>query len=113
MLPNVDLYVTGSNAYLLSSELATLLTGRAFEINILPFSFAEYLEYTGKTSNPDRAFSEYMRIGGFPESVGFIESGENYAYEYIRTVFQNIYEMTYKNVTEFIMKPHTTKLSIS
>ena len=89
---NVDLYVTGSNAYLLSSELATLLTGRAFEINILPFSFSEYLEYTGKISNPDRAFSEYLRIGGFPESVGFIESGENYAYEYLRTVFQNIYE---------------------
>ncbi|MFY9116713.1 MAG: ATP-binding protein [Bacteroidales bacterium] len=113
--PNVDLYVTGSNAYLLSSELATLLTGRAFEINILPFSFAEYLEYTGKTSNPDRAFSEYMRIGGFPESVGFIESGENYAYEYIRTVFQNIYEndiqkrhriyyeTTYNEVVNFLM----------
>ena len=86
------MYVTGSNAYLLSSELATLLTGRAFEINILPFSFSEYLEYTGKISNPDRAFSEYLRIGGFPESVGFIESGENYACEYLRTVFQNIYE---------------------
>jgi len=90
--PNVDLYVTGSNAYLLSSELATLLTGRAFEINILPFSFAEYLEFTGKISNPDRAFVEYMRTGGFPEAVGLAESGENFAYEYLKTVFQNIYE---------------------
>jgi len=90
--PNIDLYVTGSNAYLLSSELATLLTGRAFEINILPFSFAEYLEFTGKTSNPDRAFAEYMRTGGFPEAVGLAESGENFAYEYLKTVFQNIYE---------------------
>jgi predicted AAA+ superfamily ATPase len=90
--PNVDLYVTGSNAYLLSSELATLLTGRAFEINILPFSFAEYLEFTGKNSNPDRAFAEYMRTGGFPEAVGLAESGENFAYEYLKTVFQNIYE---------------------
>jgi predicted AAA+ superfamily ATPase len=90
--PNIDLYVTGSNAYLLSSELATLLTGRAFEINILPFSFAEYLKFTGKTSNPDRAFAEYMRIGGFPEAVGLAQSGENFAYEYLKTVFQNIYE---------------------
>ena len=90
--PNVDLYVTGSNAYLLSSELATLLTGRAFEINILPFSFAEYMEFTGKTSNPDRAFAEYMRTGGFPEAIGLAESAENFAYEYLKTVFQNIYE---------------------
>lgn len=90
--PNVDLYVTGSNAYLLSSELATILTGRAFEINILPFSFVEYLEFTGKTFIPDRAFAEYMRIGGFPEAVGFVESGENFAYEYLKTVFQNIYK---------------------
>ncbi len=90
--PNVDLYVTGSNAYLLSSELATLLTGRAFEINVLPFSFREYLEFTGKTANPDRAFAEYIRFGGFPEAVAFVEAGENYVYEYLKTVFQNIYE---------------------
>ncbi|MDR2969600.1 MAG: ATP-binding protein [Tannerellaceae bacterium] len=90
--PNVDLYVTGSNAYLLSSELATLLTGRAFEINILPFSFAEYLEFTGKSANPDRAFTEYMRRGGFPEAVGLAESSENLAYAYLKTVFRNIYE---------------------
>jgi len=90
--PNTDIYVTGSNAYLLSSELATLLTGRAFEINILPFSFAEYLEFTGKTANPDRSFAEYMHTGGFPEAVGLAESGENFAYEYLKTVFQNIYE---------------------
>jgi predicted AAA+ superfamily ATPase len=98
--PNVDLYVTGSNAYLLSSELATLLTGRAFEINILPFSFAEYLEFTGKAANPDRAFAEYMRTGGFPEAVGLAASGENVAYEYLKTVYRNIY-------TNDIQKRHT------
>jgi len=90
--PDVDLYVTGSNAYLLSSELATLLTGRAFEINVLPFSFAEYLEYTGKSANPDRAFADFMRTGGFPEAVGLAQESENFAYEYLATVFQNIYQ---------------------
>jgi predicted AAA+ superfamily ATPase len=90
--PDVDLYVTGSNAYLLSSELATLLTGRAFEINILPFSFAEYLEYTGQSANPDRAFTDFVRTGGFPEAVGLAQEDETFAYQYLKTVFQSIYE---------------------
>ncbi len=90
---NVDLYVTGSNAYLLSSELATLLTGRAFEINILPFSFAEYLEFTGESENADRAFAKYTRTGGFPEAVEFAQTDETLSYEYLdKTVFQSIYE---------------------
>lgn len=113
--PDVDLYVTGSNAHLLSSELATLLTGRAFEINVLPFSFAEYLEYTGKSANPDRAFADFMRTGGFPEAVGLAQESENLAYEYLNTVFQNIYrndiqkrhtiyyETSYKEVVHFLI----------
>lgn len=113
--PEVDLYVTGSNAYLLSSELATLLTGRAFEINVLPFSFAEYLEYTGKSANPDRAFADFMRTGGFPEAIGLAQESENLAYEYLTTVFQNIYqndiqkrhtiyyEMSYQEVVHFLI----------
>ncbi len=89
--PNIDLYVTGSNAFLLSSELATLLTGRAYEINVLPFSFAEYLEFTGKTANPVRAFAEYVRTGGFPEAVRLSADGNHYVNEYLQTVFKNIY----------------------
>jgi predicted AAA+ superfamily ATPase len=90
--PNIDLYVTGSNAFLLSSELATLLTGRAYEINVLPFSFAEFLEFTGKTENPDRAFAEYIRTGGFPEAVRLSSEGNHFVTEYLQTVFKNIYE---------------------
>ena len=90
--PNIDLYVTGSNAFLLSSELATLLTGRAYEINVLPFSFAEYLEFTGKTSNPDRAFSEYVHTGGLPEAVRLSADGNHFANEYLQMVFKNIYD---------------------
>jgi hypothetical protein len=90
--PNIDLYVTGSNAFLLSSELATLLTGRAYEINVLPFSFAEYLEFTGKDTNPDRAFAEYVRTGGFPEAVRLLAEGNHFANEYLQMVFKNIYD---------------------
>ncbi len=90
--PNIDLYVTGSNAFLLSSELATLLTGRAYEINVLPFSFAEFLEFTGKTANPDRAFADYVRTGGFPEAVRLSQDGNHFANEYLQMVFKNIYD---------------------
>jgi len=90
--PNIDLYVTGSNAFLLSGELATLLTGRAFEINVLPFSFAEYLEFTGNDANPDRAFAEYLRTGGFPEAVRLSAEGHHFANEYLQMVFKNIYD---------------------
>jgi len=90
--PNIDLYVTGSNAFLLSSELATLLTGRAYEINILPFSFAEYLEFTDKTTNPDRAFADYVNTGGFPEAVRLSADGNHFANEYLQMLFKNIYE---------------------
>lgn len=90
--PDIDLYVTGSNAFLLSSELATLLTGRAYEINVLPFSFAEYLEFTNKAANPDRAFADYIRTGGFPEAVRLSGDGNHFAIEYLQMVFKNIFE---------------------
>ncbi len=90
--PKIDLYVTGSNAFLLSSELATLLTGRAFEINVLPFSFAEYLEFTKQETNPDRAFAEYIQTGGFPEAVRLAAEGNFFATEYLQTVYRNIFE---------------------
>ncbi len=90
--PNIDLYVTGSNAYLLSSELATLLTGRAFEINILPFSFAEYLDFTQKNDNLSKAFSEFIASGGFPEAARLAMANNSYAYQYLQTVFKNIYK---------------------
>lgn len=113
--PNIDLYVTGSNAFLLSSELATLLTGRAFEINVLPFSFSEYLEFTEKQTNPHRAFAEYIRTGGFPEAVRLSSEGNYFATEYLQTVFRNIYrndiskrhtiygEESYQEVVNFLI----------
>ena len=62
---NVDVYITGSNAYLLSGELATLLSGRYVEINMLPLSFAEYCELKGG-DDKDALLGEYMKNGGLP-----------------------------------------------
>ncbi len=61
---NVDVYITGSNAQMLSGELATLLSGRYIEISMLPFSFAEYHEMVG--GNKRDAWTRYFRNGGFP-----------------------------------------------
>ena len=60
----VDIYITGSNAYMLSSELATLLSGRYTEIKMLPFSFREYIAETGLPK--EEAFAEFMKTGGIP-----------------------------------------------
>ena len=61
---NIDIYITGSNAYMLSGELATLLTGRYVEILMLPLSFREYTQATGMQT--EQAFSEYMKSGALP-----------------------------------------------
>lgn len=61
---NVDIYMTGSNAYMLSSELATLLSGRYVEIKMLPFSFKEFYEEVG--GDKRYVFNDFLRKGGFP-----------------------------------------------
>ncbi|MBC3898664.1 ATP-binding protein [Acetobacterium malicum] len=67
----VDIYITGSNAYLLSSELSTLLSGRYVEIKMLPLSFKEYLDFTDfeKGNNLEKIFKDYLEFGGLPTVV--------------------------------------------
>ena len=72
---NVDIYITGSNAYLLSSELSTLLSGRYVEIKMQPLSFKEYLDFTetDQAGNLQELFNQYLKFGGLPTVVELME----------------------------------------
>lgn len=82
-----DIYVTGSNAFLLSSDLATLFTGRTYEIEVFPFSFAEYIQYY-QLEDREQAFAQYMKDGGLAGSYVYREQEERY--KYIEDVFDTL-----------------------
>lgn len=84
---DVDIYITGSNAYMLSSELATLLSGRYVEVAMLPLSFAEYCT-VWPNGNPDRLFQQYMKYGGFPFLAG--ESDKNVINSYLDGIYNTV-----------------------
>lgn len=67
--PNVDIYITGSNAYMLSSEIATLLSGRYLEIAMQPLSFKEYVDGTGEYDNLQKAYNDYITRSSFPYTL--------------------------------------------
>lgn len=84
-----DIYLTGSNAFLLSSDLATLFTGRHIEIHVYPFSFAEYCTYFEVSAdNIQQAFSDYIQIGGMAGSYPY--SSESDRKKYVRDVYHTI-----------------------
>ena len=82
-----DIYITGSNAFLLSSDLATLFTGRTFEIKVYPFSFAEYVHYFELTDKYN-AFDNYMLEGGMAGSYLYKEREDKF--DYIENVFDTL-----------------------
>lgn len=82
-----DIYITGSNAFLLSSDLATLFTGRTFEIKVFPFSFAEYLQYFG-TENIYDSFDKYVLEGGMSGSYPYKDYEAKY--DYIAEIFNTL-----------------------
>lgn len=82
-----DIYITGSNAFLLSSDLATLFTGRVFQIQVYPFSFYEYQKYFS-FSNIEEAFDSFVKEGGMAGSFVYKSSEEKYSY--IKDVFNTL-----------------------
>ena len=99
---NVDVYITGSNAYLLSSELATLLSGRYIEISILPFSFVEYLKFRGidynnKYLNYEALFFDFVNETSLPKGVELRDEGYDKIYEYLEALYTTIIE---KDITQ-------------
>ena len=82
-----DIYITGSNAFLLSSDLATLFTGRTFSIDIYPFSFKEFMKYYNY-DDIDIAFDKYVINGGMPGS--YVYNEQNDKYKYIEDVYNTL-----------------------
>ncbi len=82
-----DIYITGSNAFLLSSDLATLFTGRSYSIEVYPFSYKEFLEYYNLDNN-DEAYDRYVLEGGF--SGSYLYNDVNKKYNYIRDVYKTM-----------------------
>lgn len=89
LLDNVDLYVTGSNAYLLSGEIATLLTGRYVEIKLFPFSFNEYLQSMPSDANIEAAYREYIEKSSFPYVLQ-IKNDREMVREYLTGLYNTI-----------------------
>jgi len=81
-----DIYITGSNAKLLSGELATYLSGRYIEIKIYPFSYKEFLEYKNLKST-NELFNEYIKYGGMPSTLGF---DDNERIKFINDIYDSI-----------------------
>lgn len=83
-----DIYITGSNAFLLSADLATLFTGRYIEIHMFPFSFKEYCEYYDKEKDKDKLFEEYFIKGGLAGS--YLYNTDLDRVTYIKEVYETI-----------------------
>lgn len=86
---NVDIYITGSNAYMLSSEIATLISGRYVQIEMLPLSFKEYMESTGSMSDRGIKFTEYLEKSSFPFALKLKEQPDELR-DYLEGLYNTI-----------------------
>lgn len=83
-----DIYITGSNAFLLSADLATLFTGRYMEVHVFPFSFQEYCQYYDEGKDKDQLFDDYVIKGGLAGSYAY--RTEKDRINYIKEVYETI-----------------------
>lgn len=84
---NLDIYITGSNSYMLSGELATYLTGRYIQIHILPLSFKEYLSYYGENDELKK-YNDYITYGGFPYLINLDNNKDKI--EYLDSIYNTV-----------------------
>lgn len=86
---NLDLYLTGSNAYMLSGELATHLSGRYVTVDMLPLSFAEYVRWTGDQHDLNRKYREYLETSSFPYATE-LDGNRKAIEEYLSGIYHTV-----------------------
>lgn len=102
---NVDVYITGSNAYMLSSEIATLISGRYVQIEMLPLSFKEYMESTGSMNDRGVKYTEYLENSSFPYTLE-LKGQPNEIRDYLEGIYNTIVVkdiVTRKKITDTMM----------
>lgn len=119
---NIDLYITGSNAYMLSGELATLLSGRYVTIEMLPLSFHEYVSWTGDTGDLQKKYVRYLETSSFPY-ITELEGDEKAIREYLQGTYStvvlkdvvgrlgNVDPMVLESLLRFVMSSIGSQLS--
>ena len=92
--PNIDVYVTGSNARFLSKDVITTFRGRGDEVRVHPLSFCEYISAQADTSFMERHLGDYMRLGGLPQTIAM--QREEQKRDYLQHLFENTYLLDIK-----------------
>lgn len=105
--PNIDLYITGSNAYFLSSELSTRLSGRYIEIKMLPLSFAEYVSAFPGETDRKKLYDQYVNFGSFPYIPEVLKSGTDAVDKYLQSIYETVF---YKDVVTRLNIDNESKL---